>query len=451
MTYTALIKCTPSLMALCLSLCFGGVLNSQTPNNYPVVSLCDLDLNRTATKLSPAQLVTVSPANKGFIWNTGDNETDKFRPQGVTDITLGCRKYIGVSWYGRSSENYENRGARVSLVDISDMDNIQYRHILLVDENYNTFNDIHAGGLLYKNDTLYIPDTRSGSGKRIYGFALNDIKRVPDTDLSTFYDYRYIVKRVVTRHLPIQSSTISYDWDSDEMLIATFKNLCNTCNFNPETTFSWFGINNVTSSAPFHINFFDKAQGMASIDNPLNPSKKLMWTASSYGRNNPSYIYATEFDRSPNNTSGQLVDTNDLNYTAYEFPPGLENLHFEQDKKTLWTITEFTPNEGTGNNRMVFSFDRNDIMPPTSSVQLNAEEELKAIRIYPNPAKNSFYIDLGEENHAIVNIYNSVGTLIMTKSIDQKTSFIEGIESSGYYMVEIRIEGRVIRKKLLTN
>ncbi|HLV42383.1 MAG TPA: T9SS type A sorting domain-containing protein [Brumimicrobium sp.] len=352
------------LLLILLTLTYSKKMYAQNPNTYPVVSLCDIDLNRTATKLSSGQLATVSPANKGFIWNTGDNETDAFRPQGVTDITLGCRKYIGVSWYGRSTENYENRGARVSLVDISDMDDIQYRHILLVDENYNTFNNIHAGGLLYKDDTLYIPDTRSGSTKRIYGFALSDIKEVPNSDLSNFYNYRYIVKRVITHHLPIQASTISYDWDSDEMLIATFKNLCNTCTFNPETTFSWFGINNVNGSSPFHANFFDKAQGMASIDNPLNPSRKLVWMATSYGRNNPSHIYAAEYDRSPNNTSGQTVNTSTLNYTAYQFPPGLENLHFEQDKSTLWTLTEFTPNEGTGNNRMVFAFNKNDLMPP---------------------------------------------------------------------------------------
>src|SRR5690554_6620980 len=91
------------LLLILLTLTYSKKMYAQNPNTYPVVSLCDIDLNRTATKLSSGQLATVSPANKGFIWNTGDNETDAFRPQGVTDITLGCRKYIGVSWYGRST------------------------------------------------------------------------------------------------------------------------------------------------------------------------------------------------------------------------------------------------------------------------------------------------------------------------------------------------------------
>nr|WP_299206567.1 hypothetical protein [uncultured Brumimicrobium sp.] len=84
-------------------LILSGLSFGQNPANYPVEHLCNLDLNRTASKLTPTQLATVAPAIKGFVWNTGDKETDKFRPQGITDITLGCKKFIAVSWYGRKS------------------------------------------------------------------------------------------------------------------------------------------------------------------------------------------------------------------------------------------------------------------------------------------------------------------------------------------------------------
>lgn len=342
---------------------------AQNPNNYQVVSLCNLNLNRTATKLTSTELQTVDPAYKGFVWNTGDNETEKWRPQGVTDISLGCRKYIAVSWYGRSQANYSNRGGRISLVDISDMNNIKYRHILLVDENYNALSGIHVGGLFYKNDTIYVPDTRSGSNKRIYGFDLTDIKRIPPSDQSSFYNYGYMVKRVATHYLPIKASTMSYDWDSGEMLVATFDKACTTgCTFNPNTEFSWFDINGVSSSSSYHQHFFDKAQGMASMNNPQNPNIKLTWFSSSYGRNNDSHLYATQYDRNPNNISGQTVNTGSLDYATFTFPPGLENLHITQNNQTIWSLTEFNPNEGTGNNRFVFAMRIKDILPPGVSL-----------------------------------------------------------------------------------
>ncbi len=356
-------------LAFILFILFHLQTGAQNPNNYQVVSLCNLNLNRTATKLTSSELQTVDPAYKGFVWNTGDNETEKWRPQGITDIPLGCRSYIAVSWYGRSQASYSNRGARISLVDISDMNNIKYRHILLVDENYNALSGIHAGGLFYKNNIIYIPDTRSGSSKRIYGFDLTDIKKIPSSDQSSFYNYGYMVKRVETHYLPIKASTMSYDWDSDEMLVATFDKACTTgCTFNTNTLFSWFDINGVSSSSSYHQHFFDKAQGMASMNTPQNPNIKLTWFSSSYGRNNNSHLYATQYDRNPNNISGQTVNTADLDYATFTFPPGLENLHITQDNQTLWSLTEFNPNEGTGNNRFVFAMHIEDVLPPGVSL-----------------------------------------------------------------------------------
>ena len=66
----------------------------------------------------------------------------------TTEMTLhvGKREFMAVSWYGRSSEGYADRGSRISFVDTSNWNHLNYRHVLLVDENYQTFHDMHAGG-----------------------------------------------------------------------------------------------------------------------------------------------------------------------------------------------------------------------------------------------------------------------------------------------------------------
>ena len=54
---------------------------------------------------------------------------------------------------------------RVSFVDVTNMNSIKYRHVLLVDETYNKFDSMHAGGLVYRKDKIYVPDTRIGMKK----------------------------------------------------------------------------------------------------------------------------------------------------------------------------------------------------------------------------------------------------------------------------------------------
>ena len=174
--------------------------SQHAADTFLIVSLCNLDLNRVATKLSAANLSTVSPAVVGYKWNSGDASTVKWRPQGITGVNSGCKDFSVVSWYGRNynysfpcdgqNADYRNRGSRVSFVDITDMNSITYRHVLLVDENYNTFYDMHAGGLVIINDTLYVPDSRSTTDA-MYAFPLDQIKQVPTAFQATFYNYGF--------------------------------------------------------------------------------------------------------------------------------------------------------------------------------------------------------------------------------------------------------------------
>jgi hypothetical protein len=99
---------------------------SGNPDNYTIVPISSLNLNRMATKLNPGQLATYDPAYMGFIWNDPDNVTPEWRPQGITGMEVDSKKFIIVSWYDFDPGN---RGSRISFVDITDLDNIKYRHV----------------------------------------------------------------------------------------------------------------------------------------------------------------------------------------------------------------------------------------------------------------------------------------------------------------------------------
>ena len=321
------------LKQLVLSFLFIVGVNAVLWSQYPNISLNDLAFSKNARKLNSSELLPITPAQKGFIWDEEDNTTRKYRPQGVTTINTSNKKFIAVSWYGRKQENFENRGARISFVDISNMDSISYCHVLLVDENYNTFSGIHAGGLLFKSDTLYIPDTRKDNENKIYGFALNDLQEIPSKDRNQFYGYQYILRRSNSYPVPIRPDCISYDWDSDEVLIASFRKRCLfKFTFNPRTTFSWFKPAEVNTSSSFHQGFFDEVQGIAAMNHPTHPDKKIIWVSTSYGRKNPSVLFATSYNRNPNKSQVQKVDYSNLSYSSYPLPAGTEDLHLEETK-----------------------------------------------------------------------------------------------------------------------
>ena len=78
---------------------------------------------------------------------------------------------MAVSWYGRSEEAYDDRGGRISFVDITDWSQgtLMYRQVPLVDENMLTFENIHVGGLAYQDRLIHVPDSKSGM-RKVYTF-----------------------------------------------------------------------------------------------------------------------------------------------------------------------------------------------------------------------------------------------------------------------------------------
>lgn len=100
-----------------------------------------------------------------WLWNEGDYETTKWIPQGMSSSgdALAVGTYEGrdvwlVSWY----QDEGDANVRVSFIDRATH---KYRHVLLVEPNAKdnfTSVPIHAGGIAWYGNALYVVDTSKG-------------------------------------------------------------------------------------------------------------------------------------------------------------------------------------------------------------------------------------------------------------------------------------------------
>lgn len=110
----------------------------------------------------------LSTNSNGYkVWPTdfNDQETTKWTPQGITSTAdaLEVGTYEGkngwlVSWY----QDKPLKSVRITFVDRADD---SYRHVMLVNPNANdnfTTVPIHAGGIVWYGDTLWVVDTNNG-------------------------------------------------------------------------------------------------------------------------------------------------------------------------------------------------------------------------------------------------------------------------------------------------
>jgi len=134
------------------------------------------DLNRTGTKLT--YMSGVPCFHTGFEWNSGDDGVDYWYPQGLTstatayaDGSYAGRKVAVVSWYHKPEEDSAgspNKGARVSITDVTSMNDISYRLALLVEPYWSGATPnfkavpVHAGGIAWYRDFLFVADTSEG-------------------------------------------------------------------------------------------------------------------------------------------------------------------------------------------------------------------------------------------------------------------------------------------------
>lgn len=341
-----------------------------------------LDLKHTALAFNKS--LTGEVISYGFRWNKEDEETTKWRPQGVTTYHgLSGRRYVLISWYGRKDEGYAQRGGRVSFVDVSDMKVQQkttpkysYCHVLLVDANFCTLPSIHVGGIEQQNGTLYVADSRKGVQSILEFDIATGLYELPSHMRKNMFGHRYVLRQSGSFHSPTKPSFISYDIDSHKFVVGTYARCgkkvgihsdSEKCLRQAKNRLVWFDKSDVevngtdsnqsdtnhTDSSCWH--YFSEMQGAVSARVGNNT---IVWVSSSYGPIANSHLHVVNASSS---FIGECPEMNGIvldEVPILQFPPGLEDLHIEQteDARYMWMTTEF----GT---RMVFATPLDRLLP----------------------------------------------------------------------------------------
>ena len=142
------------------------------------------DLNREA-RPGPVPGLAV---RWGFRWDEEDHRSRRWWPQGITtsadagpDETFAGRSVVLTSAYSKRVDGID-KGARITVVDVTDPGRVRYRHVLLVEPSLDGDGrldvrpvHVHAGGIVWHGDHLHVAGTRRG----LTTFRLADVVRVP--------------------------------------------------------------------------------------------------------------------------------------------------------------------------------------------------------------------------------------------------------------------------------
>lgn len=302
----------------------------------------ELSLNRKATRIPNSIGVNgINHFHVGFDWQDEDNEVPYWIPQGITGKRNGgdnaTKKYVLVSWYYKDENdpNYQvKKGVRISFVDVTDMDNIKYRHVLLVEpatanDSFPVFKpiNIHAGGIACIGNTLYVADT----GKGMRAFDLTNIFQV-NSDSTKLrcgiigsnvyaFDYYYVLpqmKRYFLEHNNANFSWISIDrTDENYPKIFAGNYKANTYDEDAIPTISWWNL-----STSGEIESLDKLISSTSLSENIQGGHVI---------NGKKFFANSKTDKI-------LVDGKSAQSWATE---GCEDLHFSRYSGNLWSLTEY--------------------------------------------------------------------------------------------------------------
>lgn len=325
----------------------------------------DINFNRTGSTSGYSSVYGFNiPSNLragGFKWNSGDTQSTGWYPQGITGFKWNGRRYLLVAWYNKNSY----RGSRVSLVDITNMKNIKYRHILLVQPRTSqtstkytqlgTFRPvpIHAGGLAYSKGKLYVASTS-------LGIRVFDLKKIIEVTTANAggkcgkgsdgkiyaFTYRYVLPQSgyykMSSGNPFSCVSFSYGSSSSDIRVVTGQYLAEgspkmySYKLNPNGSIK-------TNLQPEIISPIDKyggpiyrVQGVFTKDN----KKYLIHTGNSW--------YEGSTARLSRYQSGKKT-------VRYRWPHGAEDLYYESSTGLLWNCTEYPTSKYNKDNRCVFA------------------------------------------------------------------------------------------------
>lgn len=289
----------------------------------------------------------------GFRWAQGDIDVDYWMPQGITGSSdavatgiINGRKLIMMAWYHKTTER-PTRGVRISLTDITDLNNVTYRHLILVDPleidgkanfkaaEYDGGNALHAGGIVWYGDYLYVADT--AQGLRIYD--LSRIFKLTHTDAATkigitagrsdAHGYLYAIPR-----------------------IARYKHTKDSC----KSRFSFVGLDRTTNPPVLTTGDYiaDSTAGKV-ISWPLDPQTHLLETRQNTTRASEAAVIGQTrtqgalrvgsdyyFSNSSQDGSDGRLYINRPGQTSrsVKWINGTEDIYYDRQTQRLWTPSE---------------------------------------------------------------------------------------------------------------
>lgn len=326
-----------------------------TGQGLQAISFEDLPLNRKASRMNNMEMKIrgIDHPHVGFTWEKGDAVTKDWRPQGIAGIARNGRKWLVVSWYARKP--HEEKGCRISFVDVTDMDKIRYRHVLLVEPAADAYlfqgiEGLHAGGLAVLGDNLFVPDT--GRGLRIFNLqkifpAVADPGKKNCGFLdgkALACDYRFFMPQEDFQKLRVEGngvprfSFLSVDWtgDSPRLLSGNFHRDADGYRNAPSTLIWWKVVDGrVTGEVERLLLDYSNIQGAAVSEGQL-------FLSCSWGKNRKD-------------TQLIVLDKAGGNEKIHSsWPLGAEDFHRAKTSDNLWCLTE---HEGM---RMVFAIHPED-------------------------------------------------------------------------------------------
>jgi hypothetical protein len=236
-------------------------LDSALVSKLGTASVDTVMKNANHTRTGITDSLGIAGYQTGFKFDSGDNSDCTNYPQGITTSrdavgTANSGNYdghqlIAVSWYTKAGCDGAQSRSRITLVDWDATWPNTYRKILLVEPTGTAttpnFKDIpiHAGGVSWYGDYLYVADT--GHGMRVF-----NMKKILKTDTSgsssaigrqsdgTYHahNYAYVLPQVgtITSHTTsgtsVVWSTISLDRVSSSIVMTEYT--CASCTNYPQ-------------------------------------------------------------------------------------------------------------------------------------------------------------------------------------------------------------------------
>ena len=315
--------------------------NLENVYNLPKKNWHQLSLNRNANRISSFTGVSgIDHFHVGFNWQKGDNEVPYWIPQGITGKRNGgddaSKKYVLVSWYYKAEKDPDyqfKKGVRISFVDVTDMDDIQYRHVLLVEpatasDAFNVYKpiDIHAGGIAAIGNTLYVADTTHGMRAfdltRIFQVSSDSTKLKCGIIGSHAYafDYYYVLPQ--TKNYFLDHNKANFSWVSID---STDEN-------NPKLFTGNYKGGDYDEDAIPTISWWDLSSSGA-----ITSLNKLISSISLSENIQGGHIISGKKFLANSKTDKILVDGKSAQSWANE---GCEDLHYSKYSDNLWSLTE---------------------------------------------------------------------------------------------------------------